>query len=212
VRIGVSIILAVGLCGCDINGNDQLYPGASVFEAPDKGFHFHYLSPPWRFQNKEAKHLAFLVVDSYSQFHRSGEVTISHKLWIAHESAADPKAFVQSLHDKAVKEKKTISRSVKQFTTLTGEKFWDYVAHASDKKGGNYHYRDAAFTDANGKVVSFIMLAAYELATQDIDDLLESFSAGPDDGTETPPRTPDRGASAQKDLGPDLLKLDGGGP
>lgn len=215
VRCGLKAlaVVAVGLCGCDINGNDLLYPGASVFEAPDRGFHFHFLSPPWRFQDKEAKHLAFLVVDSYSQFHRSGEVTISHKLWIAHESAAaDPQTFVQSLRQKAVAAKKTVSRDVAQLTTLTGEKGWDYVAHAPDNKGGRYYYRDAAFSDANGKVVSFIMLAAYDLATQDIDDLLESFTAGPDDGTVAPPRKPDRGASASDSGPPDLLKFDGGGP
>jgi len=187
---------AIGLIGlalltaCTINGNAQTYPGASVYQAPGGKFHFHFLAPPWRYKPKEAKHLVYLVVDSTSQFKRSGDISINHKLWISYDPGTRPETVVSDLRDKAVAAGKTLHRDLESFNTLTGEQGYQYMAYKDDAKTGDrYDYRDVTFTDIDGHVVLFAMVAAYSLWDQDMDDVILSYSAGPDtDDTESPSR------------------------
>lgn len=217
VRPLCTLALLLALAGCDLNGNDLRYPGASVFQAQDGGFHFHFLAPPWRYQKKEPKHIVYLVVDSYSQFNRSGgeEVTISHKLWVSYGTQASPRAEMEYLRNRAVTGGKIVETDVASFETLTGEEGWSYVTHKDEGEKGRFYYRDAGFLDASGKVIQFSMTAAYPLDVQDIDDLLCSYSAGPDDGTPTPRRLFDGSQPPAKPdlfLAPDLGIADGGAP
>jgi len=217
VRPLYTLLTLALLAGCDLNGNELRYPGASVFQAPDGGFHFHFLAPPWRYQKKEPKHIVYLVVDSYSQFNRSEgeEITISHKLWVSHGTQATPRAEMEYLRSRAITGGKIIETDVASFETLTGEEGWSYVAHKDEGEKGRFYYRDAGFLDASGKVIQFSMTAAYPLDVQDIDDLLRSYSAGPDDGTPVPRRLFDGSQPPVKpDLygAPDFSIADGGTP
>jgi hypothetical protein len=118
------------------------------------------------------------------------------------------------LRNKAIGAGKTISDDVDEITTLTGEQGWEYLAYKDEGEKGRFYYRDTAFTDANGRVVLFTMVAAYPLDVRDVDDLMRSFSAGPDEGTRTPKRLFDGSQPPQQpDQGlPDSGAADGGLP
>jgi len=188
------LLLVLPLGACEINGSTQTYPGASVYQAPDNGFHFHFLSPPWRYAEKEQRHLVYLVVDSFSQFHRAGDVTISYKLWVSHDQSASAQVGAVALRDKALGAGKMMHTDLESFETLTGEQGWQYMAYKDDPKGERYYHRDSLLTDGHGRVVLFSLTAAYPLWEQDVDDVILSFSDGPDlDDTQTPPKRPDGG-------------------
>lgn len=180
------------LAGCDINGNDSTYPGASVFEASDKAFHFHYLAPPWRGGKPIKGALIHLLIDGFTEHEWKAE-PITYDLQVAYVAGTSAAQAAAARAVSAVKvDKRTVSKEVAQVTSLTGEQGWEFHSH---KSGFNYRvfYRDTFFADKNGKVVHFAMIGVFALEEQDIDDLLLSFSADADDGSEVPPRRPDAG-------------------
>lgn len=209
-RLVPLLALAFVLVGCDINGTGQVYPGASVFQAPDRSFHFHFLSPPWRYKPHATGEIVHLVVDSFSQFNDDPkDLSITHKLWVKAATSADPRSAVQVLRDEARTKTRTITRDLHQVTTLTGEKGWQYLAYR-DEKTGRFYYRDSALALGSSAAVLFSFVAAYPLDEHEIDDLVQSFSAGPDPGEDTPPRIWDATArdGAARDVKP---SVDGGG-
>ncbi len=181
--------LAVALSGCEINGNDALYPGASVWQAQDKGFHFHYMQPPWRIKPPEKGLLVRMLVDGFMIYTPNSD-SITYHLEVSYHGNKSTELAAKAVKAKLVKDKHTVTADLVQVRTLTGEQGWDL--HTS-KPGfsSNLHYRNTFFEDENGKVVRFSLIGQYRLDEQDIQDLILSYSATADDGTEVPERKAD---------------------
>jgi hypothetical protein len=181
------LALPLALTACDLDGNAQVYPGASVYEAPDRGFHFHYLSPPWRqLATDRNKWLVHLVVDEPGK-----EDSTSHKLWVGYHKGTVPKTAADQLRDESKNKGHTISSDVAKITARTGEEGWECHAYKDYPTAGRFYQRHVVFADSSGSLVHFSFWTAYPTDEQDIDELVLSYSAGPDDGTETPSRKPD---------------------
>lgn len=184
--------------GCDLNGNELIYPGASIYEAPDRGFHFFYLSPPWRSQVPEEGHLLYLVVDSFGAEH-----TITHKLWVGYsEISSKPRLAAELMRNDALKMGRSITTGVSEFETQSGDTGFEFTAF-HDEATGRFYYRDALFLDVHGKLVLFQLVAVDPLDDPDIDDLILSFATGPNPGTHPTP-SPKKSATS--------WDLDGGAP
>ena len=206
--LAAGLALVLGLAGCNLNGH-QTYPGASVWQAPDDSFHFHYLSPPWRVARPEGI-LAYLVVDGANQYSARDPAAVTYKLWIRRATTqGGPHAAATALSSAARTIGRTIDQQVATITTRTGEVGYEYLAHQDYPEKGRLHQRETVFVDAAGRLVQFTAQSLYELDTADMDALLQSFSTGPDEGTETPGRKPDASNVTVVDL---TTSADGGGP
>jgi hypothetical protein len=185
-------IVALLLAACDLSGG-QTYPGASVYEAPDRGFHFHYLSPPWRTNPTSAPFLVHLVIDEVGQ-----RDTTTYKLFTGYYigGGATPQAAAHALRAAAAAATPawTITLEPASVTTRTGEQGWEYHGYRDFAGADRFYQRETVFTDATGKLVVFSLSTVYPTSESDVDDLILSFSAAPDEGTETPARKPDAGA------------------
>jgi hypothetical protein len=185
-------LLAVTLlsAGCEINGGPLTYPGASVFEPPARDFHFHYLSPPWRHRAAPADLLALLAVDVYDQLNPTGDA-LSHELRVSY-GTGDNRATIEAARAVLAKAGHAFRGEITAIRALTGEEGWDLLSTVQTPIGIAYH-RETAYTASSSKPVRFALTAAYPLDEQEVDDLLQSFSAGPDPGSVTPPRVKDAG-------------------
>ena len=195
------MLCCVLLVGCDFSGSGHPYPGASVYEASDKSFHFHYLAPPWKKgQVENPSDLAYFFVDTERQYNRSDPITISHKLWIREARGATPELAIQAYRGGAAAQGYTNYHDVTPFKTRSGAEGIQYMAY-NDQAEGRFFFRESLMLDANQRIVRFSFYTAYPVHDQDIEDLVLSFDAAPDDGTETPgalvpakPTSPDGGA------------------
>ncbi len=181
------------LAGCDLDGNSLRYPGASVFEPPARDFHFHYLSPPWRIRPKPADLIAHLSVDVLDQFNPTSNA-FSHELRLSYATGTSREA-IDAVRLVLAKAGHSFRSEVAPVRALTGEVGWDLLSTVQTSAGLGYH-RETFFTASSGKPVRFSLTSAYPLDEQDVDDLLGSFSAAPDDGSVTPPRVRDRGVAS----------------
>jgi hypothetical protein len=197
------------LAACDLNGNTT-YPGASVFEAPDRGFHFHYLSPPWRTSSTASPFIVHLVIDEVGQ-----RDTTTYKLFVGYYqgTGATPQAAASGLRAAAAAATPawTITLEPKSVTTRTGEQGWEYHGYRDFAGADRFYQRETVFSDASGRLVFFSLSTVYPTTESDVDDLILSYSAAPDDGTETPARKPDAGAGLT-DFGGVDTKTEGGAP
>jgi len=198
VRQATLLLLAV-LAGCDINGGPLTYPGASVFEPPAHDFHFHYLSPPWRLRTPPADLIALLSVDVFDQFNPSSSA-LSHELRISYGTGSS-RDTIEAARTVLLQGGHQLRGEITALRALTGEQGWSLLSTVQTPAGVAYH-REAAFTASSQRPVRFALTAAYPLDEQEVDDLLQSFSAGPDPGSVTPPRVHDLG----------LPPTDGGAP
>ena len=200
----LATVVAVGLlAACDINGNTTDYPGASVYEAPDKGFHFFFLAPPWRGAQPQPALLVHLAVSGPYQLPDSKDYT-AFDLQVSYLKAATLLKGVQVLTSAAAKEGITVSKDAVLVASRSGEVGWELSGHKDEKNGRVFH-RFSLFADLNGRVVLLHLRSYLSLAHRDLDDLVFSFTAGPAPEVDTPARVPD---SAQADS---LPALDAGG-
>jgi len=181
--------LAVALTGCEINGNDSAYPGASVWQAPDKGFHFHYMQPPWRVKPPKKGLLVRMMVDGFMIYTPNSD-SITYHLEVGYHSSKSTELAAKAYKAVLLKDKHTVTKDLEKVEALTGEEGWNL--HTS-KLGysADLHYRNIFFEDQNGKVVQFSLIGQYQLDDQDVQDLIQSYSAAADEGTEVPRRKPD---------------------
>ena len=181
--------LAVALTGCEINGNDSPYPGASVWEAPDKGFHFHYMQPPWRIKPATKGLLVRMLVDGFMIYTPNSD-SITYHLEVSYHSGKSTELAAKARKAVLLKDKHTITKDLEEVESLSGEDGWDLhttkIGYSS-----NLHYRNTFFEDENGKVVQFSLIGQYQLEEQDVQDLIQSYSATADEGTEVPERKTD---------------------
>jgi hypothetical protein len=180
------LIALLTLAACDINGKQQTYPGASVYAPPTRDFHFHFLEPPWRPAKIESGKLFALAVDSLGQL-SAEDKAISHKVTLSYEDGADSRRGADNAIAEHQKSSRIITKSPAAIQSLTGESGWDLLAY-KDQTAGRAYYRDSFFTTSSKKVIRFSFVAAYALDDADIDDLVLSFSAKPDEGSATPKR------------------------
>jgi hypothetical protein len=178
------LLLVLALSGgCGLDARALTYPGASVYQPSSKDFHFHYLAPPWLADATPKDALIQLSIAATSQ--APGTIGSSHQLRVAHADGSSAWSAAQTQRQAALQAGATLSRDVEALTTLTGESGWDVQAYR-DLAPGRAFYRDAFFTAATGQLVRFSLLSAYPTDELEIDDLLLSFSAGPDPGTPGP--------------------------
>lgn len=182
------------LGACDINGTSQTYPGASVFQSPSRDFHFHYLAPPWRYGAPEGGLLGHLVLDPFSQFNPNDHA-VSYELRVAYCAKATTQGAALAQRDVAVSAGQTVSRDVAPLTSLTGETGWELYSFkdrlTKDNTTVRLYYRDSFYATSLGKVVRFGLSGLYPVDEPDVDDLVHSYSASLDPGTDVPPRIPD---------------------
>jgi hypothetical protein len=174
------------LACCDINGGQQLYPGASIYESPTRSFHFHFLAPPWHREPPPSEVLVYLAVSILSQFNLENQ-SISHHLQVTFGSEREARREADVAQEKATRDGRIISRTISSVTSLSGEQGWEFHAF-KDRSSGRQYFRDSFFSDGEKRIVHFSLTSAYPLDDQDMNDLIFSFSAGPDPGTKVPPR------------------------
>ena len=204
-------LLVVLSAGCEINGNDSLYPGASVWQSSDKGFHFHYMQPPWYHKAAEKGWLVRMQVDGFMLYSAVSD-SITYKLDVGYHKATSAELAAKTVKAERLKNKHRITTDLDEVVSHGGDEGWELY---STRPGfsANLYFRDTFFADDNGKIVHFAMLGAYALDEQDIHDMIRSYAAGPDDGSDVPERRPDS-AVAKKDGGAQdgPIKKDGGKP
>lgn len=186
-------LLTLALCGCEISGNDATYPGASVWQAPDKGFHFHFMQPPWRIMPPTKELLVRMLVDGFVIFTPNSD-SITYHLEVRYHTAKSTELAAKAHKAKLLKAKHTVTRDLEQVKALTGEQGWD-LHTSTPGYSANLHFRNIFFEDKNGKVVQFSLISQYLLTEQDVQDMVQSYSAFADDGSEVPERKPDSGVS-----------------
>jgi hypothetical protein len=180
-----AVILSALLAACDISGAGQTYPGASLYQSPSRDFHFHYLAPPWRHGNPEAGKLVHLVVDNFGQF-TTTDKALTHQVWASYSSEASTRAAADVVAAELTQAGRTITRPASEVGSLGGDRGWQLFAQR-DVSTGRFYYRECLFEAGSGKVVRLSLTGFYPLDEQDIDDLVLSFSAGADPGTQVPP-------------------------
>ncbi len=185
------VTLTAVLSGCEINGNDALYPGASVWQAQDKGFHFHYMQPPWRQVPPRKGQLVRMLVDGFIIYEVNSD-SISYHLEVSYSAAKTPELAAKAVKAQLLKDKHTVTTDLATVHSLDGDEGIELFS-AKHAWSASFNYRNTFFTDANGKVVRFALIGLYPLGEQDAQDLILSYSASEDDGTEVPERKPDRG-------------------
>ena len=190
--IGILVLATLG-SACDLNGGPLTYPGASVFEPPARDFHFFYLSPPWRHRPTPADLLALLAVDVFDQFNPSSNA-LSHELKVSY-GVGTSRDTIEAARAALAGAGHAFRGEITPIRSLTGEAGWDLLSTVQTANGIAYH-RETTYTASSQKPVRFAITAAYPLDEQEIDDLLKSFSAGPDPGSVTPPRVRDSGQPA----------------
>jgi hypothetical protein len=191
-------LLAVLLAACDINGTGQPYPGASLYQSPNRDFHFHYLAPPWRHGKPEAGKLVHLVVDNFGQF-TSTDKALTHQLWASYGSAATSREVADSAALELTQAGRTLTVPVSEIVSLGGDRGWQVLA-VRDVPTGRFYYRECVFTAMAGVPVRLSLTGFHPLDEQDIDDVVLSFSASVDPGTQVPPAHLD--AAVRQDQGP----------
>lgn len=189
----VVLTLTPLLGGCEINGNDSLYPGASVWQAQDKGFHFHYMQPPWRQVPPRKGQLVRMLVDGFIIYEVNSD-SISYHLEVSYSAAKTPELAAKAVKAMLLKDKHTIVTDLATVRSLAGDEGIELYT-SKHAWSASFNYRNAFYTDANGKVVRLSLIGLYPLDEQDAQDLIHSYSASEDDGTEVPVRKPDRGVA-----------------
>lgn len=178
------LLLWVALPGCHVNGRQLDWPGASVYQPPGGDFHFHYLAPPWRQEAASPGELGRLSIPASAQ--GPGTIASSHLLKILVTSSGSPRAAAEAQRQNEVNARHTLSRDLAPVTTLTGEEGWDLQSY-QDLPPGRAYYRESFFATASpGRVARLSLLSAYPTDENDIEDLVASYSAGPDPGTPGP--------------------------
>lgn len=180
-----TVVWLLLLVGCDINGTSLAHPGASIYQAPDEGFHFHYLSPPWRTASGEAQLLVKLVVDAYGEFSPSDD-KLSHILRISYGATSSPFEEARLARDAAMAKGHVSPEVPAALVSLTGQAGWQFFSHQETPDDRNY-FRECFYLDALGRVVRLALAGAFPMDEQNVEDLVLSYSSGPDDGTATPP-------------------------
>jgi hypothetical protein len=189
------LLLPLVFAGCGLNGAQQLYPGASVYESPRHDFHLHYLQPPWRQAKAESGKLLHLAVDNFGQF-QSSDKAMTHQLWVSYVPGSNAQQAIAGLVTEATQAGRAITVDAAQVACLTGERGWQLFAQ-KDQAAGRFYFREVVFPSSAGNLVRLSLTAFYPLDEQDIDDLVRSFSAGSDPGTDAPPRNPDAGVTRE---------------
>lgn len=187
------LLVLVALAGCDLNGGPLTYPGASVFEPPARDFHFFYLSPPWTRRTTPSDLLALLAVDVFDQFNPSTKAH-SHELRVSYGTGSS-RATIEAVRATLASAGHSFRGEITALTTLGGAPGFDLFSTVQVASGLAYH-RETVFTASTQKPVRFALTAAYPLDEPEVDDLLKSFSPGPDQGSVTPPRVRDAGTPA----------------
>jgi hypothetical protein len=180
------LLLCLALPGCDLNGRELDWPGASVYQPPSKDFHLHYLAPPWQNEAPGPGELGRLSIPATAQ--GPGTISSSHLLKILVMKVGSPLAAAEAQRQNELNVRHTLGRDLTRITTLTGEEGWDLQSY-QDLPQGRAHYRESFFPTAlPGQVARLSLLSAYPTDENDIEDLLASYSAGPDPGTPGPER------------------------
>lgn len=187
------LLVIVGLAACDLNGGPLTYPGASVFESPARDFHFFYLSPPWTRRTTPSDLIALLAVDVFDQFNPSSKAH-SHELRVSYGTGSS-RAAIEAVRSTLASAGHSFRGEITAVTALRGAPGFDLHSTVQVASGLAYH-RETVFTASSKTPVRFAITAAYPLDEPEVDDLLKSFSPGPDKGSVTPPRVRDSGAPA----------------
>ena len=126
---------------------------------------------------------SFGIGDSPPQPPKAAEV----RLDIAYSGSKSTELAAKAHKAKLVTEKHTVTTDLEQVTTLTGETGWDL--HTSRPGYSSTLFcRNTFFEDKNGKVVHFSFISINKLDELDVQDMVQSYSASADDGSEVPRR------------------------
>ena len=184
----LALAIVVSVAGCELSGNGQDYPGASVFEAADEAFHFHYIAPPWARMPARDGAMAFFIVEIDSGLLGVSEVT--HQLWVSYAPEGNPLAAALRRQQQLSAAKHVVTRPLGEIVSRTGEIGQEILTEKGEPAARNY-FRDSFFADKNGRVIHFRLSAIDPTDHLDVDDLLRSFNAKAGNGENVPNKRPD---------------------